>query len=84
MRPLFLVAFLAIAAFPRISSARSSSSAPKIETTNTSKTEAAKQQAPAQDLSARVPAPRPDDVNSLDSILKAIYDVISGPAGDRD
>jgi hypothetical protein len=25
-----------------------------------------------------------DDVNSLDSILKAIYDVISGPAGDRD
>ena len=38
----------------------------------------------AQSLSARVPAPRPDDVKSLDSILKAIYDVISGPAGDRD
>src|ERR1700688_4211331 len=35
-------------------------------------------------LSSRVPAPKPDDVNSLDSILRAIYDVISGPAGDRD
>src|SRR5713226_9565207 len=39
---------------------------------------------PAPSLSARVPAAKPDDVKSLDSILKAIYDVISGPAGDRD
>jgi hypothetical protein len=44
----------------------------------------ARAKAPAQDLSARVPPAKPDDVNSLDSILKAIYDVISGPAGDRD
>lgn len=35
-------------------------------------------------LSSRVPVPKPDDVKSMDSILFAIYDVISGPAGDRD
>jgi len=68
--------FLAIAAFPRVSSAQSSSPTPKAD--------AAKQQPPAQDLSSRVPPAKPDDVNSLDSILKAVYDVISGPAGDRD
>ena len=39
---------------------------------------------PAQDLSAQVPAPKPDDVKSIDSILTALYDVISGPAGERD
>lgn len=38
----------------------------------------------AADLAAKVPAPRPEDVKSLDTILAAIYDVISGPAGDRD
>jgi hypothetical protein len=84
VKPLLLVAFLAIATFPPASSAQSSSSAPKTETSNASKSEAAKQQAPAQDLSARVPAAKPEDVKSLDSILIAIYDVISGPAGDRD
>jgi hypothetical protein len=35
-------------------------------------------------LASRVPAPKPDDVKSLDAILHALYDVISGPAGDRD
>jgi hypothetical protein len=40
--------------------------------------------APPQDLSSQVPPSRPTDVNSLDSILRAVYDVISGPAGDRD
>ncbi|MFZ0806468.1 MAG: hypothetical protein WAN03_09815 [Candidatus Sulfotelmatobacter sp.] len=38
----------------------------------------------AADLAALVPAPKPDDVKSLDAIMHAIYDVISGPAGDRD
>jgi hypothetical protein len=76
MKALLLATFLATAAFPAVSSAQSSSPAPQ--------TDAAKQQPASQDLSSRVPAPRPDDVNSLDSILKAIYDVISGPAGDRD
>jgi hypothetical protein len=69
---LFLIAFV----FAANSSAQSSSSAPKAETRQ--------QQTPAQDLSLRVPPAKPEDVKSLDSILVAIYDVISGPAGDRD
>jgi len=36
------------------------------------------------DLAAKVPAAKPEDVKSRDSILGAIYDVISGPAGSRD
>jgi hypothetical protein len=79
-----LLIFLAVVALPRVSSAQSSSSAPKTEAVTASKNATAKQQPAAQDLSSRVPVPRPDDVNSLDSILQAIYDVISGPAGDRD
>jgi hypothetical protein len=39
---------------------------------------------PPQDLFAQVPAPKPEDVKSIDSILAALYNVISGPAGDRD
>ena len=30
---------------------------------------------------AQLPAPKPEDVKSVDAILKALYDVISGPAG---
>lgn len=47
----------------------------------------AQQPAPAQaapNPSASVPAARPDDVKSIDSILAALYGVISGPAGERD
>jgi hypothetical protein len=36
------------------------------------------------ELAAKVPAPKAEDVKSMDAILRAIYDVISGPAGDRD
>jgi hypothetical protein len=36
------------------------------------------------ELAAKVPAPRPEDVKSLDAIMHAIYDVISGPVGSRD
>ncbi len=39
---------------------------------------------PPQEPSAQVPAPKPDDVKSIDSILAALYNVISGPAGERD
>ena len=39
---------------------------------------------PPQDLSSQVPAAKPDDVKSIDSILAALYNVISGPAGERD
>src|SRR5579884_3403646 len=38
----------------------------------------------AEDLAAKVPAARADDVKSIDSIMHAIYDVISGPMGSRD
>ena len=38
---------------------------------------------PNATLSDKVPAPKPDDVKSIDAILFAVYDVISGPAGDR-
>jgi len=38
----------------------------------------------AAELAAKVPAPKPEDVKSLDAILRAIYDVISGPSGGRD
>jgi hypothetical protein len=43
--------------------------------------------APAQaapDPFASVPAPKPEDVKSIDSIMTAVYDVISGPPGERD
>ena len=35
------------------------------------------------DLAAKVPAPKPGDVNSLSAIMKAAYAAISGPAGPR-
>ena len=38
----------------------------------------------AQDISGQVPSPRPEDVNSIDGLMAAVYDVISGPAGERD
>ena len=48
---------------------------------------AAQQQAASQAASsapATAPAARPEDVKSIDSILAALYGVISGPAGERD
>jgi hypothetical protein len=39
---------------------------------------------PPPDFASQVPAAKPEDVSSSDAILHAIYDVISGPAGDRD
>jgi hypothetical protein len=44
---------------------------------------AATQQTPP-DPFAGVPAAKPDDVKSVDSLLAALYDVISGPPGERD
>jgi hypothetical protein len=74
------LAILATLTFSLLTSAQSPSPAPKPE--NSAKTDTARQ-TPAP-LSSRVPAAKPEDVNSLDSILKSVYDVISGPAGDRD
>jgi len=42
------------------------------------------QQTPPPDLASRVPAAKPTDVDSIDHIMFAIYDVISGPPGQRD
>lgn len=43
------------------------------------------QQSPAAPApSLERPAARPEDVKSLEAILAAVYDVISGPAGERD
>jgi len=39
---------------------------------------------PSSESSPETPAPRAEDVKSLDSILTALYGVISGPAGERD
>jgi len=38
----------------------------------------------AAELESKVPAPKPDDVKSIDAIMHAAYDSISGPAGARD
>jgi hypothetical protein len=46
--------------------------------------QAAENAAAAKDLAAQVPAARPEDVKSREALLAAIYDVISGPAGERD
>jgi hypothetical protein len=36
------------------------------------------------DLAAKVPAPKPDDVKSIEAVVRAAYASISGPAGPRD
>jgi hypothetical protein len=40
--------------------------------------------APSPSLASQVPPAEPADVNSIASIVRALYDVISGPPGDRD
>ena len=77
MKPAFMLLSLlaAVTVFSSISRGQSSSS-PNAATKQ--------EPAPPPSLSSRVPAPKPDDVKSLDAILHALYDVISGPAGDRD
>jgi hypothetical protein len=72
-----LFALPAILALSLSASAQSSSQKPA----------ASQQQAPSQataDSAAKVAPARPDDVKSIDSILAALYGVISGPAGERD
>ena len=85
MKALFLAAFLSGACLaPGCFAQASGSAASKSDAADTAKKEAPKRQFSSQELSARVPTAKPEDVKSLDSILKAVYDVISGPAGDRD
>jgi hypothetical protein len=81
---LFLfAAFLVSVAISPAYSAQSSSKS-NSEPASYSKTETTKQAPAGQPLSSRVPPAKPADVKSLDSILAAVYNVISGPAGDRD
>ena len=70
--------FIFVALFPVITSAQGQQSAPPQSSTS----QAAP--TPTQDLASRVPPAKPEDVKSLDAILRALYNVISGPAGDRD
>jgi hypothetical protein len=75
------LALLAFAASFAVSSAASFAQ-------SSSEKPAAQQPAPPQqtppDPFAGVPAAKPDDVKSVESILAALYDVISGPPGERD
>jgi hypothetical protein len=71
-----LLALPAILAFALPVSAQSSAEKPPAQK---------RQTPPAAALeSAKVPPARPEDVNSIDAILVALYSVISGPAGERD
>jgi len=75
-RTLLLSTLLSIAA--AASHAQSASPQPSTSQSQTTPTP------PRPDLASRVPPAKPDDVKSIDAILHAIYDVISGPAGERD
>jgi hypothetical protein len=77
MKPalLFLAAVVAFTHSPTVSAQSSSSQ---------QQSDVRPSQQPAADPFAGVPAAKPGDVNSIDHILAALYDVISGPPGPRD
>jgi hypothetical protein len=72
-----LLVLPAILAFSPLSAAQSPSMKPPAQP------QQAVPQTPVE-LPAKVPPARPDDVKSIDSMLAALYGVISGPAGERD
>jgi len=74
---LLLLTLAAVFAVAPSSTAQSSSEKPVAQ-------ERATPSQPPPDAFAGVPAAKPADVNSIDSILSALYDVISGPPGERD
>ena len=80
MRHLTLVLVLALAAAVPSSAQNSTRTDPASGATGQSSASAPT----APDLASQVPAPKSEDVKSMDALLHAIYDVISGPAGDRD
>jgi hypothetical protein len=73
---LLVLTFVAALAVSQTASARSSSEKPPSQSATPAQT--------APDPFASVPAPKPEDVKSIDAIMAAVYDVISGPAGERD
>jgi hypothetical protein len=74
------VRYLAIVFLAVTAMAQNSTQAPA----QMDRAQAAENTAAAKDLAAQVPAARPEDVKSREALLAAIYDVISGPAGERD
>jgi hypothetical protein len=74
-----LLVFAATLAISQCAAAQSTSD----KTATQQRTTPPSQQA-APDPFAGAPAAKPDDVKSIESILAALYDVISGPAGERD
>jgi len=75
-----IILLLATAALSQ-SSAQSSTQA---DSASATKGQASASASETPDLASQVPAPKAEDVKSMDALLHAIYDVISGPAGDRD
>jgi hypothetical protein len=73
---LLVLTFAAALAVSQTASARPSSEKPAQQSAAPAQT--------APDPFASVPAPKPEDVKSIDAIMAAVYDVISGPAGERD
>jgi hypothetical protein len=71
-----LVLTAALAATPFAAAQSSSNSAPAQQPASPAPS--------APDPFQGVPAAKPDDVKSVTSLLAALYDVISGPAGERD
>jgi hypothetical protein len=72
--PLLCIAFTIFASISSAQSSSPQSTAPQ----------ASAAPAPPAALASRVPPARPADVQNMDGILHALYDVISGPAGERD
>jgi hypothetical protein len=62
----------------------STQAAPAQGSAQTDRGQAQENGASAKDLAAQVPSARPEDVKSKEALLAAIYDVISGPQGQRD
>jgi hypothetical protein len=80
LRYFAIILFLAVAAAVQ-SSAQNSTQG---DSASGAKGQASASAPAAPDLASQVPAPKSEDVKSMDALLHAIYDVISGPAGDRD
>jgi hypothetical protein len=76
---LALVALSAALATPSFASAQSSR-----EKAPAQQTAKPPSQRPSPDPFAGVPVAKPDDVKSVDALMAALYDVISGPPGERD
>lgn len=79
-----IFALAALLFLPPGASAQSSSDKSASDKSSTPKPSNASSQQTPPDPFAGAPAAKPSDVDSVDHILAALYDVISGPAGPRD